>query len=203
MHPSQHDPYQQPHYVQYQGAQPAPAPVAQPPYATPSALPVDHRARNAAIALCGAGLLMLVGLISHAWFASGRGGGSVGLLGVEECRRAMCRSMNWFDIPRAPAELKLFSTIGILGILGAVGFLAQAAVVLFRRQPQRVMMIPLNAALGLAAFGCTSFIFHLTFGELSHKLSMSYAGIVAMAGIIGASIVIGTMVRPLAKLASK
>jgi hypothetical protein len=203
MHPSNHDPFQhQPHHVQYQGAQPVPlAPFAAHPYQTP-ALPLDHRARNAAIALCGAALLLLVGLVSHGWF-TGRGDSSVGLLGVEECRRAMCRSMNWFDIPRAPAELKLFATIGIIGIVGAIGFLAQAAIMLFRREAHRVMMVPLNAALGIAAFGCFSFFFHLTFGELSHKLSASYAGVLAMAGIIGASIVIGTIVRPLAKLASR
>lgn len=201
MHPSNHDPFQHQHPHPYQGAQPVPlAPYPPPPYAAPVA-PVDNRARNAAIALCGAAVLLLVGLISHGWFTA-RGDGGVGLLGVEECRRAMCRSMNWFDIPRAPAELKLFSTIGILGILGAVGFLVQAAVVLFRREPHRVMMVPLNAALGVAAFGCFSFFFHLTFGELSHRLSVSYAGIVAMAGIIGASVIIGTMVRPLAKLAA-
>jgi hypothetical protein len=202
MHPSSHDPLQhQPHNVQYQGAQPVPlAPYAAQPYPTP-ALPVDDRARNAAIALCGAAVLLLVGLISHAWFTA-RGDGGVGLLGVEECRRAMCRSMNWFDIPRAPAEVKLFSTIGIIGLVGAIGFLAQAALMLFRREAHRVMMVPLNAALGIAAFGCFSFFFHLTFGELSRRLSVSYAGILAMAGIIGASIVIGTMVRPLAKRAA-
>lgn len=203
MHPSNHDPFQhQPHQVQYQGAQPVPlAPFApQQPYPTP-ALPLDNRARNAAIALCGAAVLLLVGLISHGWFTA-RGDGGVGLLGVEECRRTMCRSMNWFDIPRATVELKLFSTIGIIGIVGAIGFLAQAALMLFRREAHRVMMVPLNAALGIAAFGCFSFFFHLTFGELSRRLSVGYAGILAMAGIIGASIVIGTMVRPLAKAAA-
>ena len=109
MHPSNHDPYQQhqPHHVQYQGAQPVPlSPYAQQPYATP-ALPLDMRARNAAIALCGAALLMLIGLISHAWFTA-RGDGGIGLLGVEECRRGMCHSMSWFDIKRAPVELKMF-----------------------------------------------------------------------------------------------
>lgn len=202
MHPSSHDPFQpQPQHVPYQGAPPiqmAPPPYAQAPYAPP-ALPVDLRARNAAIALCGAALLMLVGLISHSWFTA-RGDGGIGLLGVEECRRSICRSVTWFDMPRGvPFELKLFATLGIIGILGAVGLLAQATVMLVRREAHRVMMRPLNAALGFAAFGCCSFIFHLTFGELSRKLSMSWAGIAAMAGIIGASVIVAVMVRPLTK----
>ena len=107
--------------------------------------------------------------------------------------------MSWFDINRAPTELKMFSTVGIIGIVVALGFLAQAAVMLFRRQTHRVMMVPLNATLGIAAFGCFSFFFHLTFGEMSRKLSVSYAGLIAMGGIIAASIIIGAMVRPLTR----
>ncbi|MDQ3338493.1 MAG: hypothetical protein M4D80_25275 [Myxococcota bacterium] len=167
----------------------------------PATLPADNRARNAAIALVICGLVLLVGLVSRAWFTTR--GGSVGLLGLEECRGAMCRGMSWFDVKRAPTELKLFSTIGIIGIVVALGFLAQAAVMLFRRQSQRVMMVPLNAALGIAAFGCFSFFFHLTFGEMSRKLSVSYAGLFAMGGIIAASIIIGAMVRPLARATNR
>jgi hypothetical protein len=195
MHPSQHDPYT------HQPPPPLPIAPPMPVYAPPlpAANPVaDTRARNAAIALAVCGLLLLVGVISRAWFSTR--GGSVGLLGLEECRGAMCRGMSWFDIPRAPTELKLFSTIGIIGIVVAIGFLAQAAAMLFKRQPQRVMLVPLNAALGVAAFGCFSFFFHLTFGEMSRKLSVSYAGLLAMGAIIGASIIIGVMVRPLARV---
>lgn len=202
MHPTQHDPYnhQQPPHVANMGA--VPVPLANPdPYAQPlaqpfpSALPADNRARNAAIALAVCGVVMLVGLISRAWFSTR--GGNVGLLGIEECRGALCRGMSWFDIQRAPTELKMFSTIGIIGIVGALAFLAQAAVMLFKRQAHRVAMVPLNAALGIAAFGCFSFFFHLSFGEMARKLSVSYAGLLAMGAIIGASIVVGMMVRPL------
>ena len=156
----------------------------------PATLPADHRARNAGIALAACGVLLLVGLLSRAWFSTR--GGNVGLIGLEG-------GMSWFDVKRAPTELKLFSTIGIIGIVVALGFLAQAAIMLFRREAQRVMMVPLNATLGIAAFGCFSFFFHLTFGEMSRKLSVSYAGLIAMGGIIAASIIIGAMVRPLTR----
>ena len=202
MHPSQHDPFnhQQPPHIANLGA--VPQPLAQPAaYAQPfpNAVPTDMRARNAAIALVGCAVLLLVGLVSHAWFTAR--GGSVGLFGVEECRRSLCQSQSWFDIGRAPMEIKMFSTVGIIGILLALGFLAQAAIMLFKQQAQRVMLVPLNAALGIAAFGCFSFFFHLTFGEMSRKLSVGYAGLLAMGGIIAASIVIGTMIRPLARAA--
>lgn len=205
MHPSQQDPFthQQPPHVAHAhlGAVPvAPMPpaIAQP---FPTPIPADNRARNAAIALVVCGLVLLVGLVSRAWFSTR--GGSVGLLGLEECRGVICRGMSWFDVKRAPTELKLFSTIGIIGIVVALGFLGQAAVMLFKRQAQRVMMVPLNAALGVAAFGCFSFFFHLTFGEMSKKLSVSYAGLVAMAGIIAASIIVAAMVRPLARATNR
>lgn len=152
----------------------------------------DNRARNAGIALAACSLVLLIGLISRAWFSSR--GGSVGLIGLEG-------GISWFDARRAPTELKLFSTIGIVGIVVALGLLAQATVMLFRRQPQRVLLLPLNAALGIAAFGCFSFFFHLAFGEGAGRLSISYAGVAAMGAIITASIIIGSMVRPLARRA--
>lgn len=161
----------------------------------PHALPADTRARNAGIALVACAAVLLVGIVSRSWFTAR--GGSLGLLGVEECRGAVCHARSWFDFARAPTELKLFSTIGIVGIVVALGLLGQAAVMLFTRQAHRVMMVPLNAALGVAAFGCFSFFFHLTFGEL--RLSISYAGLFAMGGIIAASIITGAMVRPLAR----
>jgi hypothetical protein len=202
--PQPHDPYnyQPPQPQVNYGAYPVPMapPVAQPQqHATLPA--TDLRARNAAIALIVCGVALLVGLVSHGWF-SARGDGSVGLLGVEECRRTICRSMSWFDIERAPAELKLFATVGILGFIAAIAMIIQATVMLLKRQPQRVALIPLNATLGIAAFGAFSFFFHLTFGELSHRLSVSWAGLVAMGGIIAASIIIATMIRPLMKQTS-
>jgi hypothetical protein len=74
---------------------------------------------------------------------------------------------------------------------------------LFRRQAQRVLLVPLNAALGIAAFGCFSFFFHLAFGEATRKLSVGYAGLFAMGAIITASIIIGSMVRPLARATNR
>jgi hypothetical protein len=180
-----------------------PVPLATPAVGTQAnAAPhTDPRARNAAIVLAVCGVVMLVGLVSRAWFSTR--GGNVGLIGLEECRGALCRGISWFDVKRAPTELKMFSTIGIIGIVGAIAFLLQAAVMLARREAHRVMMVPLNAALGIAAFGCFSFFFHLSFGEMSRKLSTSYAGLLAMGGIIGASIAIGLMVRPLQRAANK
>jgi hypothetical protein len=160
---------------------------------TPFVLPADNRARNAGLALAACALVLLVGLVSRAWFSTR--GGSVGLLGLEG-------GISWFDARRAPTELKLFSTIGIVGIVVALGLLVQATLMLFRRQPQRVLLAPLNAALGIAAFGCFSFFFHLAFGE-GAGMSVGYAGLFAMGAIITASIIIGSMVRPLARATNR
>lgn len=150
----------------------------------PNMSAIDPRMRAAAFALLACAVVLLVGFFSRAWFSSG-----VGLLGVD--------TRSWFDVAGAPLALKLFATAGILGIAGAIAFLIHAAVVLFKHQPQSVMMVPLNASLGIAAFGCTSLFLYLTFGDLS--LSPRYAGILTLAAIIGASIVIGKIVRPLAR----
>lgn len=146
-----------------------------------NAVAPDPRTRYAAVSFIVCGALLLFGLISSAWF-----GGNVGLLGVD--------GKSWFDVA-APTELKLFSAIGIVGIVAALAFLIQSAVMLLMQQPQRVMMVPLNATLGVAAFGCFSFFFRLAFG----RHALSYAGILTLAAIIAASVVIGTLVRPLAR----
>ena len=199
-----HDPYAyRPPQPQVQlGAYPVPlaAPHHQPQHQQSAYAPnaaVDKRARVAAIALLVCGVLLLVGLISRAWFSTR--GGNVGLIGLEECRGMMCRGVSWFDVKRAPTELKLFSTIGVVGIVAAFAFVMQAAVMLFKNNARKVMMLPLNIALAVAAFGSFSFFFHLTFGEMSRKLSVSWAGIVAMTGIIVASVIVASIVRPLAK----
>ena len=153
-----------------------------------AAAPRDTRtSRIAGITLLVSAALLLFGLVSRAWFAAGSA--DVGLLGVD--------STSWFDIAQASTALKLFSAIGIVGIVAAVAFLGQAALMLLEREPQCVMLRPLNASLGVAAFGCFSFFFRLAFGELS--LSTSYAGITTLAAIIGASVVINALVRPLTK----
>ena len=98
----------------------------------PHAVPADTRARNAGIALVACAAVLLVGIVSRSWFTAR--GGSLGLLGIEECRGAVCHARSWFDFARAPTELKLFSTIGIVGIVVALGLLGQAAGMLVTRQ---------------------------------------------------------------------
>lgn len=195
MHPTQHPAPPQPSYPpMYE------APPTLPTTAAPLAAPViDTRHRNAAIALIACAALVVVGTLARSWFTTR--GGSIGLLGIEECRGARCMSMNWFDIERAPGEIKLFASIGLLGALAAIGLLIQAIVVLFRGEPQRVLYKWLNGALAMAAFGTVGFFFTLGFGELSRKLSMSWAGFFAIGGIIAASAIVAAWVRPLMRAA--
>lgn len=177
-------------------------PLAGPPLAPPQPLPiVDPLARRAAIALLVSGAVLLVGLIARSWFTTHGGRGSVGVLGLEECRSAVrCMTMTWFDVPRAPLELKLFATVGLLGGLTAIGFLIHAAAMLMRQQAGRVKLLGVHLALSVAALGCFGFFFHLALGEMARRLSMSWAGFFAMGGILAASAIATIWVRPLVRV---
>ncbi|MGN6111292.1 MAG: hypothetical protein ACTHU0_39715, partial [Kofleriaceae bacterium] len=72
-----------------------------------------------------------------------------------------------------------------------------SGVMLLKGRPRSIKLKLVNGVLGLAAFGTCSFWFHLTFGEMSRKLSMSWGGIAAMAAIISAGIILPKMVKPL------
>jgi hypothetical protein len=154
--------------------------------------------RAPAIALVACSMVLLVGLVSHAWFTTG--GYSLGLIGAEDCDRYACKTLTRLDLLHTPSELRLFASLGLLGGLTALGFMIHAAIVLFKHQPHRVRLTWLNSMLGVAAFGCFSFFFHLTFGEMSKHLAMSYAGFLAMGSILAASIIVASMVRPLMRL---
>jgi hypothetical protein len=142
-----------------------------------------RRTRGTAIALLSTAVLLLVGCFAP-WFSD-----DIGLLGVD--------GISWFDIPNAPLALELFATAGILGIAGAIAFLVHAAAMLFDRRPHKVKLVPLNASLGIAAFGCTSLFIRLSFGE--RALSISYGGILTLAALVAASVIIGKLVRPIAR----
>jgi hypothetical protein len=159
----------------------------------------DPRMRNTAIGLLAAGALLLFGLLSHAWFDMR--GDAVGLLGIESCYAGSCSHVSWFDLP-APSELKMFSAIGITGIAGAVAFLLQAAIALFKRRAKDVQLTYLNASLALAAFGCTSLFCYLTFSTYAAGVSVGYAGVITLAAVIAASILTTRLVRPMAKLST-
>jgi hypothetical protein len=166
--------------------QPPPAdaiPLAVPAMGSMPNLRAHPPTRGTAIALLSTAVLLLVGCFAP-WFSD-----DIGLLGVD--------GISWFDIPNAPVALELFATAGILGIAGAIAFLVHAAAMLFDRRPHKVKLVPLNASLGIAAFGCTSLFIRLSFGE--RALSISYGGILTLVALVAASVIIGKLVRPIAR----
>jgi hypothetical protein len=176
---------------------------APPPYPVPAMAPtqpapaVDPAARPAAITLFASAVAMLVGVASFSWFS--RGGSGVGLYGVQECMRYGCNSMMWSDLPRAPAEYALFGYVGLLALVTAISLSIHAGVVLLKNTASRAKVRALNGALGVAAFCTVSFWMRLQFGELGHRLTVGYAGIVCIAGVIAAGTVAHRTVRRLAR----
>src|SRR5690242_15100913 len=102
------------------GAAPAPAPY--PPGPAPYGAPMPHagapapaldpRARTAGILMLVCALALLIGIGSKSWF-TGRGGTSLGVLGIEECRGMVCHSITWFDAKRVPGEIQVFSALAL------------------------------------------------------------------------------------------
>ena len=172
---------------------PAPVPpLPQPPVAAA----VDSGARTAAIVLFVSAAAMLVGIASFSWFSKGDNG--VGLAGVQECFSRACHTTMWSDLSRAPGEYALLGYVGLLALLGSIGLSIHAGVVLLQNQAAKAKVRALNAFLGIAAFATVSFWMRLQFGELGHRLTVGYAGIVAIAGVIAAGAVAHRNVRRLA-----
>jgi hypothetical protein len=194
--PDQRPPQQPPPY--YYAPNPAPsyppaAAIAQPAPA-PDAI---ARARAAGIALLGSTGLLLVAALSKAWFTAGSGG--VGLLGLERCRRGLCETATWFDINRVPAQIPIFATTALIASLVAVAFLIHTGVLLLQNRVESIKLKWVQQLLGLTTFGASAFVFSLSVGEWSRGLTIGWSTFAGFAGLIAASIVTATMVRPLAK----
>jgi hypothetical protein len=172
----------------YAGA-PAPAPA------------LDPRARTAGILMLVCALALLIGIGSKSWFTD-RGGSSLGVLGIEECRGMVCHSITWLDAKRAPGEIQAFSVLALLGGLAGIGFLIHAGVVLLMGKANKILYRGLNISLGIAAFGIVSFFFRFSVGDYSRGVSTSWAGILAVATVIAAAILLPVMVRPLQRAAA-
>jgi hypothetical protein len=184
---------------------PPPAPYyANPPPSYPPAAAVStpetqtnaDKARIAGIALLVATGLVLIAALSKAWFTAGHSGG-VGLLGLEKCRNAMCESATWFDMKRVPAQIPIFATTALIASLVAVAFLIHTSVMLLQNRIEAIKLKWVSQLLGLTSFGMVAFVFSLSIGDWSRGLSMGWSTFVGIGGLIGASVVIATMVRPL------
>jgi hypothetical protein len=158
---------------------------------------VDASAKTAAIALFVSAAAMLIGAGSFSWFS--RGANGVGLAGVQECFSFSCKTTMWSDLHRAPGEYALFGYVGLLSLVGAIALSIHAGVVMLQNRASKAKVKALNAFLGIAAFSTVSFWMRLQFGELGHRLTVGYAGIVAIAGVIVAGTLAHRTVRRLAR----
>ena len=180
---------------------PPPAPWTQPAPVAPlpppqTVAPVSSSAQTAAVVLFVSAAAMLIGIASFSWFSKGESG--VGLAGVQECFSRACHMTMWSDLQRAPGEYALFGYVGLLSMVGALALSIHAGVVLLQNHAHKAKVKALNACLGIAAFATVSFWMRLQFGELGHRLTVGYAGIVAIAGVIAAGAVAHRTVRRLA-----
>ncbi|HEY5944824.1 MAG TPA: hypothetical protein VIV40_05005 [Kofleriaceae bacterium] len=177
---------------------PNPAPSYPPAAAISQPQPgTDHRARTAGIALLAATGLVLIAALTKAWFTAGHSGG-VGLLGLEKCHGAICESATWFDIKRIPTQIPIFATTALIASLGAIAMLIHTAVMMLQGRPEAVKLKWLSQLLGLTSFGMVAFVFSLSIGDWSRGLSIGWSTFVGLGGLIAASVVTATMVRPLA-----
>jgi hypothetical protein len=187
---------------------PTPAPYyANPPpsyppaaaVATPQTQTTADKARMAGIGILLSGGLILIAALSKAWFTASTGsrGGGVGLLGLEKCRKAMCETATWFDLKNIPTQIPIFATVALIASLAAVAFLIHTGIVLLQNRVEAVKLKWLSQVLGLTSFGMVAFVFSLSIGDWSRGLSMGWSTFVGIGGLIAASVVTATMVRPL------
>ena len=173
---------------------PQPVTAMPPPQVAPA---LDPAAKPAAITLFASAAAMLVGVASFSWFS--RGDSGVGLYGVQECAHFGCKSMMWSDLSHAPMEYALFGYVALLALVAGIGLSIHAGVNLLKNTARNAKVKALNASLGVAAFCTVSFWMRLQFGELGHRLSVGYAGLVCIAGVIAAGTIAHRTVRRLAR----
>jgi len=160
----------------------------------------EPRGRIAGLLLLQCGLMLLLALVSPSWFTGP--GGTLGVLGIEECSGPVCHTLSWLDATDAAPELQALSVIALLGGLVAVGFLLQAGVVLLAGRPAPRVR-GLGISLGVAALGLTSFFALVDASARARGIHVSWAGVLALATVIGAAILLVALVRPLARGAAR
>ena len=185
---------------------PAPPPVptfslpthaAQPPLPTFVTPAIDPRLRTAGIAVLASAAVLVLAALTKSWFvATGGKDGGLGLLGLESCRRGLCQSVSWFDVPRVPSEIPIFATTALIAVAGTIGLLIHTGVKLLQGAPEGVRLSYLAPAFGCALLGCGAFVASLTIGDNARGLSLGWSTIVAFAGLLATGITL-LMVRPL------
>jgi hypothetical protein len=177
---------------------PNPAPSYPPASAVPQPAPAaGTRARTAGIALLAATGLMLLAALTKSWFTAGHDGG-VGLLGLESCRGAICKSASWFDVKHIPTQIPIFATTALIATLCAIAFLVHSGIMLLQDRAHEVKLKWVSQLLGLASFGMVAFVFSLSFGDWSRGLTLGWSTFAGIGGLIAASAITALMVRPLA-----
>jgi hypothetical protein len=198
-----HPPYT-PANPPYVPAPPPPPTFSPPSHATQSPLPsfvqpaIDPRLRTAAIAILISAAVLAVAALTKAWFVpTGSRDGGLGLLGLESCRRGLCQSTSWFDVPRVPSEIPIFATTALIAIAGTIGLLIHTGVKLLQGAPEGVRVHYLAVAFGCALLGCFAFVASLSIGDNARGLTLGWSTIVAFAGLLATGITTLVMVRPL------
>jgi hypothetical protein len=157
----------------------------------------NAKSRNAAIAMFIAALAILIGVFTHSWFTADRGDGGIGLTGIEECRRGMCRSATWGEMGDGiPSELPLFGYVGFLGGLLAAAGCAAAGVMLLRGNARKLPIKLVSGAFAVAALGQLAFVNRIFAAGEMKGVSLGWSLFVALGGLIAAAVITKTMVMP-------
>ena len=167
---------------------------------TPTAAPLDPRMRNLVIALGVCAVLVLVGTFTKSWFTAPNDEGGVGLTGIEMCRRDVCRTASWDDLKRAPDDIGIFGTLGMLGGLVSVGFTAAAAVMALTGKGKNIPLKAMNGVLGMTAF-FTTFFFMRVWGEMGKDLDFGFSGFLTVGGLVAIGLIVQKGIVPLARTA--
>jgi len=157
------------------------------------------RAQVTGLALLAATAVLLVAALTKAWFTAGQGDGGVGLIGLESCHGALCRSITWFDVRRIPAQIPIFATTALLTTLALVAFSLHSAIMLVQRRPDAVKLRWLSQLIGLASFGLAAFLFSLSIGDWSRGLVYGWSTLAGLGSLAAIGLVAGLFVRPLTR----
>lgn len=173
------------------GQQPQPAAAANP-------------AQTAGILMMVCALAIAIGTFTKSWFAESEGGGEVGvgLTGMKMCGRGECMAMSWGDMDKMggkiPGDIKLFGYLGFLAGIASVGAAAAAGGLALSRNSHKIPEKVLLGIFGAASFSMTFFL--VRFMTEDKKMpGISFSGFLAIGGLIGAGMVLKSMLGPIIK----
>lgn len=161
-------------------------------------------AQTAGILMLVACLALAIGTFTKSWVTASWDEGSesmkMGPLGIEVCDRDECQKISWSQMPRGDADIKLTAQLSLFAGLASLVCAGIAGIMALSRSAQK---IPVGAFIGVfsGSAGVMAYFVVRSMSDGKGEISPGpgFSSVMAIGGVIMASVVLKTMLGPLRK----